>query len=101
MIETAVKPDISKRVFWDVDYDSLDYEKDKFFIIDKVMNFGLWRDFQETVKFYGKETLKKEVVQSPFLKKEVLNFLCFYLELKPAQFKCYNRRRLQEPHWNY
>ena len=40
-MEKATKPNISKRVFWDVDFESLDYDKDRLFIIDKVMNYGL------------------------------------------------------------
>lgn len=100
-MDDIAKPTISRRIFWDVDYDTLDYDKDRFFIIDKVMNYGLWDDFIAVLKFYGKEVIKKEIVRSPYLKKEVFNFLCFYLSLKPSQFKCYKRRQLQEPHWTY
>lgn len=96
-----LRPAISRRIFWDVDYDALDYDKDRFFIIDKVMNYGLWQDFLEVMKYYGKEVVKEEIVRSPYLKKDVLNFLCFYLGLKPSQFECYKRRQSQEPHWTY
>jgi hypothetical protein len=95
------KPILSKRVFWDVDFEKLDYEKDRQFIIDKVMNYGLWEDFTALMRFYGKDTVKKEVIKVPFFKKDVLNFLCFYLKLKPKDFECYNLRQSQEPHWNY
>ena len=95
------KPNISKRVFWDVDFESLSYEKDRLFIIDKVMNFGLWDDFVALMRFYGKDVVKKDVVRLPYLKKDVLNFLCFYLDLKPTDFECYTRRQSQEPHWTY
>ena len=98
---TAAKPNIAKRVFWDVRFDELDYEKDRFFIIEKVMNYGLWNDFLEVVKFYGKDVIKQEIVKSACLKKEVLNFLCFYLELKPSEFLCYTQRQSQETHWDY
>jgi hypothetical protein len=101
MMSPVLKPNISKRVFWDIDYDSLDYSKDRFYIIEKVMNYGLWNDFIELVKFYGKETIKKEIVQSSYLKKDVLNFLCLYLDLKPSHFKCYTRRQSTETHWDY
>jgi hypothetical protein len=94
-------PIISKRVFWDINMDTLDYEKDRFYIIEKVMNYGLWDDFVSVAKFYGKETIKIEIIKSAYLKKDVLNFLCFYLGLKPQDFKCYEQRLLQEPHWNY
>ena len=96
-----VKPYIAKRVFWDVNFETIDYEKDRFFVIERVMNYGLWDDFIELVHFYGKTIIKEEIVKSSYLKKDVLNFLCFYLHLKPAQFKCYKRRQLTEAHWNY
>ena len=97
----TTKPNIAKRVFWDIDFNSLDYQKDRFYIIERVMNYGLWNDFVEIVRFYGKNIIRDEIVQSAYLKKDVLNFLCFYLHLKPSQFKCYKRRQLTEPHWDY
>ncbi len=100
-MQSQVKPNISKRVFWDIDFDSLDFEKDRFYVIDKVMNFGLWDDFVEIMKFYGKDIVKQEIIKSPYLKKDVFNFLCFYLDLKPSDFKCYKHRQFQEPHWNF
>ncbi len=95
------KPNISKRVFWDIDFDTLDYEKDRLFIIDKVMNYGLWSDFVAVMQYYGKPVVKKEIIKSSYLKNDVLNFLCFYLGLQPTDFKCYTHRQSQEPHWNF
>ena len=100
-MQTITRPNISKKVFWDVRFDDLDYEKDKFYIIEKVINYGLWDDFVALVKYYGKETIKKEIVQSAYMDKEILNFLCFYFDLKPSQFKCYTRRQSKETHWNF
>ena len=91
----------SKRLFWDVDTNSLNAQKDQFFIIERVMNYGLWNDFVELIQFYGKDTIRQEIVKSSYLKKDVLNFLCLYLNLKPSQFKCYKRRQLTEAHWDY
>ena len=100
-METMNQPKLSKRVFWDIDFNSLDYEKDRFYIIERVMNYGLWDDFLEVAKFYGRETLRTEIVKSAYLKEDVLNFLCLYLKLKPSEFKCYKQRRSTETHWNY
>ena len=47
----------TKRLFWDVDVNSLNVQKDQFFIIERVMNYGLWQDFVELIQFYGKETV--------------------------------------------
>ena len=92
-LQVQSKPDIKKRVFWDVKYDDLDFEKDRFYIIEKVMNYGVWSDFLALIRFYGEDTIKKEIVKSAYLKKDVLNFICVYFNLKPSQFKCYNRRQ--------
>lgn len=63
------KPNISKRVFCDVDFDSLVYEKDRQFIIEKIMNYGLWDDFVAMMQYYGKDVVRREIVKSPYLKK--------------------------------
>jgi hypothetical protein len=94
-------PNLSRQVFWDVDFNSLNYEKDRFYIVEKVMNYGLWNDFIEIVRFYGKDVIRQEIIRSSYLKKDVLNFLCLYLDLKPSQFKCYRRRQSNEQHWTY
>ena len=100
-MEKISLPNIAKKIFWDIRFEDLDYDKDKFFIIEKVLNYGLWNDFLEIIKYYGKDTIKREIVNSAYLKKDVLNFVCFYFELKPTEFKCYTRRQSQEIHWNY
>ena len=101
MTSAQVRPAISPRVFWDTDTTTLDFEKDKLYVMDKVLNYGVWDDFVAMMKYYGKDAVKKEVVRLPYLKKDVLNFLCFYLGLQPAQFECYTRRQSQEPHWDF
>jgi hypothetical protein len=90
---------ISALPFWDVKYESLDIEKDKTFIIGKVMNYGGLSDFKATIDYYGKEIIKKEVVKIAYFPKEILNFICFYFDLKKEDFVCYNRRQSMPQHW--
>ncbi len=92
---------LSPNIFWDVDPNSIDYDKDRLYIMDRVLNYGLWNDFTALVKYYGKDCLKSEIVRSPYLKKDVLNFLCFFLDLQPTDFKCYTRRQSQPQPWTY
>ena len=76
-------------------------EKDCFFVIERVLNYGVWNDFKSLLQYYGDATIKQEIIKSAYLKKDVLNFVCFYFDLKISQFKCYKRRQSQEKHWNY
>jgi len=91
----------SKNLFWDTSINSIDFDKYKLYVLDKVMNHGLWNDFLQVMSYYGKAKVKEEVVKLPYLKKDVLNFLCFLFNLQPTDFICYTRRRSQEKHWNF
>ncbi len=101
MTNESANPGISRRIFWDVDYETINYQTDKLYVIDKVMNFGVWEDFKAMMRYYGKPMVKQEIVRVPYLKKDVLNFACFYFGLKPEQFESNLRRQQWEPHWDY
>lgn len=91
---------ISKLPFWDVDFTSLDTERDSLFILEKVFNYGLWSDYKAVFAFYGMERIRREIVRASYLKKDVLSFLCLILNLKPADFKCFTKTQSLPPLWD-
>jgi len=94
-------PQLSDTAFWDVDFESLDAEKDAAFIVQRVFNYGLWNDHLAIFQYYSPEQLKTEAVKAAWYKKKVLSFLCVIFELQPSDFVCYTRRQSQPQHWNY
>ena len=96
-----MKPAISKTAFWDVDFDSIDFEKNAVFVMEKVFNFGLWADQIAIIKYYGNERIKEDVVKGAYYNKKVLVFLCKIFDLQPTDFKCYTKRQLHQQHWGY
>ncbi len=92
---------ISKLPFWDVDFEKIDFEKDKTFVIAKVMNYGGLSDFKAAIAFYGKKTIQTEIVKATDISKQTLHFMCFYFNLKKEDFVCYNRRQSMPQLWNY
>ena len=95
------QPNLSPTAFWDVDMQTLDYEVNARFIIEKVMNYGLWSDILETLRYYGHERVKQEVILAPYLKKKTLSFCCAIFDLSPNQFRCYTRQQSNPLPWNY
>ncbi len=95
------RPNLSPTAFWDVDMKTLDYEVNARFVIEKVMNYGLWADIQEVLRHYGHERVKAEVVQAGYLKKKTLSFCCAIFDLTPNQFRCYTRQQSNQLPWNY
>ena len=92
---------LSPIAFWDVDMQNLDYERNAHFIIEKVMNYGLWADILEILRYYGHERVKVEVMKAAYLKKKTLSFCCAIFDLTPNQFRCYIRQQLNPLPWNY
>jgi hypothetical protein len=94
------KPNISKIAFWDVNFDKIDFEENSSFVMDKVFNYGIWSDIVETLRFYGVERIKKEIVKAPYFKNNTLSFLCVILNLTEQDFKAYQQRQARKPIWN-
>lgn len=94
-------PKISKTAFWDVDFTKLDFEQRSLFVMEKVLNYGLWSDILEIFRFYGRNRIREEITQAAYLKKTALSFLCLVLDLKETEFKCYTKTRLNLGHWEH
>lgn len=92
---------ISNRPFWDVDTTKLDTQRDAFFIIQRVLEYGLWEELIRTTKFYGKNIITQAVRQAPYLSNKTLNFCCIWLDIKPEECKCYTKKQLNQELWNY
>lgn len=97
----STKPDISSLAFWDVDFEKINFQKNSLFVMEKVLNYGPWDDIINLIKYYGEERIRQEIVNSTYLSKEVLNFVCFYFRLSPDDFTCYKERQSQNPLWIY
>lgn len=83
---------INSRIFRDIDYATLDINKHKEFIIQRVLMYGSWNDFISLLQLYGANTIKKEVLSIKDLSQEVCNFLSFYFTIPRKKFPCYSNK---------
>jgi len=98
---SEIKPGISRKAFWDVDFNAIDFEENSLMVMEKVLNFGTWEDVRALFAWYGRERIKKDIVLSADLRKDTISFLCLLLKIQPSTFKCYNTRQSQNLHWSY
>lgn len=94
-------PNLSPTAFWDVAFDQIDFEADSLFVMNKVVNYGLWADILEVFNYYGLERVRTEIVQAAYLRKTALSFLCVILDLTENDFKAYQRRQERNPIWDH
>jgi hypothetical protein len=86
---------LRKTLFWDVDFNKLDNEKNSNFIIGRVLDFGNLEEWKEIKNFYGIRKIKEVVEGHRFSNKRNL---CFWTTL----LKCTNKQSLQKQNafWN-
>lgn len=95
------KPTISKKAFWDVAFDNVDFDKSSLFVMEKVFNYGTWDDQVKIMRYYGMDRLRNEIIHARYLRKPVISFLCVILKLKKIDFECYNKMLLNPLPWPY
>jgi len=95
------KPLLSKQAFWDVDMDKIDYEKNAVHVVEKVIERGKAEDFTTLLKFYGFDKVKELALQALWLSDISMNFCCTLFKVKPTDFKCYEKKQLNQQHWNF
>jgi hypothetical protein len=96
-------PNISNSAFWDVKIDFNSIEELRIYnsyIIGKIFDFGTYNDIIEIIVFYGKPTIKREIVKLT-LKNKTIEFCCVLFNLKNSDFKCYRKRQSHQELWNY
>jgi hypothetical protein len=86
------KPNLSKQAFWDVDFDSIDYQKYQNWVIEKIFQFGTLSDLKEVIKFYGVEKCKDSLINAHFLRLNAISLGYLILDIPKEDFKCYKNR---------
>jgi hypothetical protein len=92
---------LNRTIFWDTDFETIDWQKQRREIIERVLHFGDLGDWREIQNFYGREIIKNEVTKSRYLNNRVLNFCSVIFDLPLNQFRCYNTESSIRQHWNY
>ena len=58
------KPELNKRIFWDVDFNSIDYDKYWEFVICRSFERGDVEDIRQVRRYYGDQKIIKALTQS-------------------------------------
>ena len=88
-------------LFWDVDLKNFDNIQNKRLIIERVITMGDLDDLKEIIRFYGLETIKKEIVKAGNLDKKSLAWSSIFFDIPKTSFRCYTKRQSNKIHWNY
>jgi hypothetical protein len=93
-------PHFSSYLFWDVKLQSFDYEMNKHFMIERVCTKGTEADWKEMFRYYGYDTIRKEVLCLSYLDNKTLNYLSVIFQIPKSKFKCYRNRQSRQNFWD-
>jgi hypothetical protein len=90
---------LSPHIFWDVDVYSIDIEKNGVFVLQRVLQYGLLKDWLLIKSNLGIDKLRTYAIQIPTLDDVSISFLSNLLHIEKTEFKCYKNKQLNQNYW--
>ena len=95
------KPVFNRRIFWDVNFDKLDYDGKASFIIERVFERGDVDDIRQCRRYYGDEKVTQSLLNAKFLPLHTVYLAAAVIDRPLTDFRCYKSRLLNPEHWIY
>lgn len=92
---------LSREIFWDVNYDTIDWEKNYQWVICRVLEYGGVVDWKEMRKHYGDRKIVESAVNARSLSIKTLHFIHHIFEVPLEKFRCYNSTLSDPIRWMY
>lgn len=88
-----------KKLFWEADLSTLDAQKHKQYIIERVFERGTWTNYKEALKFYSLNDIKIALQNARWLDKKTMYFVSAYFDIPLRKMRCYIQRQLSPEPW--
>ncbi|SMD42242.1 hypothetical protein SAMN00777080_0782 [Aquiflexum balticum DSM 16537] len=92
-MEKKEKPVFEKRIFWDVDFEKLDYDAKANFVIERVFERGDVQDIRNCRRYYGDEKISKALLNAKFLPEMTMYLAAAVIDKPITEFRCYKLRQ--------
>lgn len=85
--------DFSPHLFWDVNPMTLDLEKNKRLIVERVIQRGSRSDLAKLLAYYGRERVSEILKKIAWLNEKDMAFVHIYFDLPYSEMECYTKKR--------
>ena len=100
-IEKKQPPVLSRVLFWETDYDKIDWDGKARYVIERVVMYGFVEDWRAIQKYYGMDKIRETVLAARDFDPKTLSFLSTIFAIPQHEFRCYNTLRSNPGHWVY
>ena len=91
---------LSPVLFWDIDREQFDPEKNSAQLIQHVLECGELDDWRMVRDYYGLDRIASDCRGLRSLSPEALAFVCNMTDTQKEEFRCYNFRQSFPTLWN-
>ena len=91
----------SSHIFWDVDMAKIDFIKNKKWLVQRVLEYGLLKDWQIIYKYYGIDEIAQISINLKDLDNKSASFISVLANIPKELFLCYNTKQSNPKHWNF
>jgi nicotinamide mononucleotide adenylyltransferase len=88
------KPIFEKRIFWDVNFEQIDYDAKANFVIERVFERGDVEDIRQCRRYYSDEKVTEALLKAKFLPLHTIYFASAIIDKPLEEFRCYRLRQL-------
>ncbi len=92
-MELKAKPVFNKRIFWDVNFEKIDYDLKHKFVIERVFDRGDVDDIRNCRRYYGDPLVSETLLNAKFLSKSTMYLAAAVIDKPIEEFKCYTLRQ--------
>jgi hypothetical protein len=90
---------IRNEILWDIDPRTLDPDKNKGILIERVLSYGNLEELKFLFSYYGIDIIKQTVKNTGYLDPKTMEFVISYLNINKEEMKCYLKKQSAIQHW--
>lgn len=92
-MEQKSKPIFEKRIFWDCEFEKIDYDLKFKFVIERVFERGDVQDIRNCRRYYGDPLVTEVLLNAKFLPLTRLYLAAAVIDKPIQDFRCYTLRQ--------
>lgn len=100
-MEGKKKPVFEKRIFWDVNFEQIDYDIKANFVIERVFERGDVEDIRQCRRYYGDKKVTEALLKAKYLPLHTIYFVSAIFDINKENFRCYTLRQLNPGFFPY
>jgi len=91
----------SDNLFWDADMTQLDYDVNRKYVIERVLNRGTLEDLKTAFDYYGRQVIIEVALQLRSLEPKALSFISCVSSIPREKFRCFTAKQSSRAPWIY